>query len=183
MEKITIGKYEVSKDAIGLYVQHFGKDKSDLWEWEEMRTELHNNIFKSLKIDRHSDKGQEFSDTLDKYCIPKIERYDKIAAAAKELSCAKDEAEIKLKSIMLEVKANNMARAMAMGFRQPTFADDEKGNICRVCNVDIDGPKVNDHLAHVPDFPEIHQPICFECHKNKPDAYNIAFTAKYWSKR
>ena len=48
MNTIRIGNYDVSKDDAWIYIQHFGRDKSNLHAWEKMRKYLHDYIFENL---------------------------------------------------------------------------------------------------------------------------------------
>lgn len=178
---VRIGKYDVSKDDVWLYIDHFGKDKSDLWSWEKQRKVFHDNIFHKLKINRFSDEGSKFSDELDKFCEPHILKFDGISSKMKTLSRAKTDKEIEVASEMVRLEQYKQERMSMIGFRQLKSIDI---NECRVCGEDLnkEGGRANDHLARVNGFDEINQPICLKCSKNNPDEYHIAFKKQYWSK-
>ena len=182
MEIIKIGKYDVSKVDIWEYINHFGKEKADIFAWDRVRKALHEIIFTKQNIVRTSDEGQEFSKQLDEFCIPHMEKFDAIAVRAKELSNAKTEQEIKHAQTMLEVamyKKNYQAEQGFRGFK----LDDKTG--CRVCGKEqVKGIAfAQDHLATVFGQDKINQPICMDCSRDNPDEYHIAFKKQYWSKK
>ena len=181
MEIIKIGKYDVSKVDIWEYINHFGKEKADIFAWDRVRKALHEIIFTKQNIVRTSDEGQEFSKQLDEFCIPHMEKFDAIAVRAKELSNAKTEQEIKHAQTMLEVAMYKNKKRSEMGFREQKLSDEL---VCRLCKKELGDGKVriNDHLATVSGFGEINNPICGDCSKDKPDEYHIAFKEQYWGK-
>lgn len=176
MKNVTIGNYEVSKDDVGLYIQHFGKDKTNLWEWERMRTELHENIFTNLELDRHSEEGQEFGEILDKHCEPFILKFDPITSKIKGYMRASTDKEREQAKFHLEMEQEKQRRMATMGFRN---FESEDLDICRVCGSELLDGRQNDHLASVRGFPKQNKPICMECRKKKPDAYHLAFREQY----
>lgn len=176
---IKIGNYDVSKDDVWLYIQHFGRDKTDLWDWEKQRKVFHDNIFFRLGLDRFSNEGREFSSKLDKFCEPHILKYDPLSANAKNLMRAKTDEEIKSAIMKFEIENYRQQKMMELGFRN--FKVNDK-NVCRVCENEIEGARVNDHLASVRGFDEINSPICIDCSQNNPDEYHIMFKKQYWSK-
>lgn len=55
------------------YVNHLNmKNKHPIEQWEYERKRLHDNIFKSLDLDRHSDAGQKFSKEFDESILIEI---------------------------------------------------------------------------------------------------------------
>lgn len=176
---IRIGNYDVSKDDVWLYINHFGRDKDDLWTWEKQRKVFHDNIFNNLKLDRFSDEGREFSDELDKFCEPHILKFDRVSSSMKQLSRAKTDEEIEIAQTRVQIETRRKEIHERLGFREFKAND---SNVCRVCNKDIEGGRVNDHLARVSGFDEINKPICMDCSKENPDEYHIAFKEQYWGK-
>lgn len=176
---IKIGNYDVNKDDVWLYIQHFGRDKTDLWSWEKQRKVFHDNIFFKLGIDRFSDEGRKFSDEFDKFCEPHIMKYDGVSASMKQLSRAKTDEDIEIAQTRVQIETRRNELHTKLGFRQFKVND---VNICRICNKELEGGRVNDHLARVDGFDEINQPICMDCSKDNPDEYHIAFKEQYWSK-
>lgn len=181
METIKIGKYDVNKEDVLLYIHHFGKDKTNISEWETLRQALHNNIFDNLGINRHSELGQNFSKQLDEYCEPQMIRFDAITVKAKKLINAKTDSEIENAQMGLRMEMQTEMMKRERGIRN--FKLDDKSE-CRVCKTDLSsgGGRTNDHLASVNGFEEVNKPICMKCSKEKPDEYHLAFKEQYWNK-
>jgi len=174
LKTIKIGGYDINSDDVWMYIQHFGKDKSNLNAWEKMRKALHNYIFENLNIDRNSDEGEKFGKKFDTWAEQHIMKYDPIAARAKQLSRANTNKDIEVAQTMTLIAIERQKRMDKIGARNFT-ADDT--SICRVCKKELVGgiPRYNDHLISVPGFEQINSPICTECATSKPDKYHIAF--------
>lgn len=174
MTKIKIGKFDVDKDDAWIYIQHFGRDKSNIFAWEKMRKYLHDYIFENLGLDRNLEEGVEFRKAFDEWAEPHILKLDPITAGAKRLSNSETKEEREASALMLKVQ---MAREEIMarnGFRKPNSND---RNLCRVCKAEmIEGiPRYNDHLGVVFAVDKVNAPICMDCAENKPDEYHVAF--------
>lgn len=174
MTIIKIGKYKVDKDDAWLYIQHFGRDKSNIALWEKMRKQLHDYIFEKMDIDRHSSEGIKFSHLFDEWAEPHILKYDPISAKAKKLVNSKTDAEIKASQTMLQIEMARQNMINEIGARNFTVDDKTR---CRICKKELgEGiPRFNDHLLGVPGFKPINAPICSNCATLKPDDYHIAF--------
>jgi hypothetical protein len=174
MKTIRIGKFDVSKDAVWLYIYHFGRDKSDIFAWDRARIVFHDNIFESIGISRSSDEGCEFSVELDKFCEPHILKYDPMVATAKKLMRADTEQDRARANMDMMLIAQREKFMLMNGFRNYNANDK---NDCRVCGKEKTGGVafINDHLASLSGFDEINNPICSDCANNNPDAYSIAF--------
>lgn len=183
-ETIKIGNYDVSKDDVWLYIQHFERDKSDLSQWEQDRKMYHDNVFKNLGIDRFSDEGREFSESFDTFCEPHIN--DKMVVALKRLNRDEPDAksDVEREVMMAQVKARKEMYMIEQGFSEPDATDEER-NTCRMCNKDLaEGvPRVNDNYANLVGFTKPKSPICSECSDKNPDDYHIKFKETYWSKK
>ena len=179
---MKIGNYEVGKEIVQNYINHFGEDKSNIQYWENKRSELHNYIFESLKLDRFSEEGREFSIELDIWAEPQILRFDPIVARAKSLSNAKTDSEIKFAQLQLKMEMTKKEFMIKSGGR--AFNINDK-NICRICKKEtVDGvPRVNDHLQAPTGFDNINSPICMDCANNNPDEYHTAFRKQFWSRK
>lgn len=174
MKTIKIGKFDVSKDDALLYVQHFGKDKSNLPEWEQMRKDLHNMIFENLKLNRFSDEGREFGKLFDDWAEPQILKYDPISASAKRF-CNSEGKEQEASGLMLEMEIKKQSFMLSRGFRN---LETEDTNNCRICKKELSGARINDHLMNVTGFKKEHSPICMDCSENNPDEYHKAFKSQ-----
>ena len=172
MSIIKIGKYKVDKDDAWLYIQHFGRDKSNIALWEKMRKQLHDYIFEKMDIDRHSSEGIEFSKLFDEWAELHILKYDPISAKAKKLSNSKTDAEINTSQTMLQLEMEKEKFRAKHGCRNFSVEDTL---LCRVCKKEIKGGRYNDHLTTVFGFDVIHSPICMICAKENPDEYHKAF--------
>lgn len=178
MSTIKIGKIDVNKDDAWIYINHFGKDKSDISSWEKRRKYLHDYIFENLKLDRDSKEGDKFRKAFDKWAEPHILRLDPLAARAKNLTNTESSEELNLANIMLEVEIEKQKFLNSQGGRN--FNSDDK-NSCRICNKElIEGiPRYNDHLIMVYGYVGMNAPICMNCSENNPDEYHIAFKKQH----
>lgn len=178
MTKFKIGGCEVSKDAVWIYIQHFGRDKTDIHAWEKMRKYLHDYIFEGMNLDRNSDEGIRFGKALDRWAEPHILKYDSISATAKRLSNAEDDKDIEIATVRLRLEMEKADYRARNGFRDMQVTD---RNVCRICNKELVGgiPRLNDHLAMVIGFDKIDAPICLTCSKEKPDEYHKEFKRQY----
>lgn len=174
LKTIKIGGYNINSDDVWMYIQHFGKDKSNLNAWEKMRRSLHNYIFENLNIDRNSDEGIKFGKKFDAWAEQHIMKYDPISAKAKQLSRANSDKEAKVAQTMIQIEMARQEKMNEIGARNFTVTDKNK---CRICKKDlIEGiPRYNDHLIGIPGFKQINAPICMDCAKSRPDDYHIAF--------
>jgi len=183
MIKIKIGNYKVEKLLVDIYIDHFAKDKNNIILWENQRKTLHNSIFAIINLDRFSKEGREFEEELDKYCEPKIAKYDIFVARTKKLVRAKTKEEIKVATTMLKLELEKKKFSELAGIRdKPVYRKDV--NKCRICDKElIEGiGRVNDHMAVVRGFNEIYMPICSKCSDDNPDEYHVAFRSQYWNR-
>ncbi|NOQ37621.1 hypothetical protein GQ472_01915 [archaeon] len=174
LKTIKIDGYDINSDDVWMYIQHFGKDRSNLNAWEKMRRALHDYIFENLNLDRHSDEGLKFGKQFDAWAEPHILKYDPISAKAKRLATADTDTEIEASQMMLKIEIERQKMLDRSGGRNFTVNDK---NFCRICDrelVDCVG-RMNDHLMCPTGFDPIDAPICLDCAHKNPDEYHIAF--------
>lgn len=176
-ETVRIGKYDVSKDDVYLYIQHFDRDKSDVFSWDKVRSELHNRIFVNLGLTRFSADCEEFSEALEKFCAPKIEQYDALTARLKEYAVAKTPQDIMFTKMKVEQEIVRQEFMKRRGIVQ------KPSNECRRCGKDLPHgvARINDHMVTLSNGETKDKPICSTCSDKNPDDYHIAFKKQYWS--
>lgn len=170
---MKIGKYNVKDELVEKYVSHLNRGiMGDITKFEQDRKELHESIFKFVKLDRHTDKGQEFSRELDKFCAELI--IDPFQRDIKLVCACKDSTELDtFKAELLAGKSHAGNEILA----KYNYRAKKSSNKCRVCKKDLPRgvARYNDHLT----TDKVDSPICCKCSKDKPDAHFLNFEKRY----
>ena len=181
---MKINNIEIKQSTIDAYIQHFDKDKKDIWNWEHKRKELHLAIFKEARFDnpnkdRYSTKGRKFSDALDKYCIPEIEKLDYFVAGLKRIASSDNEIDRFKETVQFRNRI--MFEKIQKRKAEQQKVIDASSNKCRICNKKLGKriPRYNDHLSPCAEGRNIKGPICMHCSEYDPDAFHNEFRKLY----
>lgn len=178
---MKIGKYNIDSELVIKYIKHLNTISESIdYNWEKRRKILHNDIFKSIKLDRYCSKGIKFSKELDLFCEDMIS--NPLIRNLKKLSICKDINELEVvKKEYFESKTHSFDN-LQYKWKQKC---EESTHRCRICDRDLSEvyPRVNTQMC---DFEGIETPldaICYNCFKNNPDKHAIRFREVYWNKK
>ena len=169
---MKIEKYEVDGDLILRYLKHLNSGDID----EQYRKMLHDQIFESVDLNRHSKEGEKFSILLDKWCDDMIINIPHKIAKRISRAASKDELD-KIKELQSKQAGHELSFMQDKLQKRLNESDKE----CRICGRDLSVvfPRVNDHLTDNKNN-KIKGPICSPCSRNKPDKHFIEFKKNHW---